>query len=53
MKEGSHYKVYLPTELSYWNKSIPGTKVKPYMVVVFDIIIIHNINHDPKYLHKN
>jgi FKBP-type peptidyl-prolyl cis-trans isomerase len=50
MKEGSRYKIYLPTELAYARNPIPGNILKPNMAVMFDIILIHIVSKDPDFI---
>jgi FKBP-type peptidyl-prolyl cis-trans isomerase FklB len=39
MPVGSHWKVYLPTELAYDNDPPPGSGIAPGAVLVFDILL--------------
>jgi FKBP-type peptidyl-prolyl cis-trans isomerase FklB len=40
MREGSHYKFYLPTELAYGKHPLPGGPLEANMAVVYDVELL-------------
>ena len=39
MKVGSKYKFFIPQELAYGDKPIPGI-IKPYMALIFEVELL-------------
>jgi FKBP-type peptidyl-prolyl cis-trans isomerase len=43
MKEGGHYKFFIPTELGYGTRVRPGGKIEPNEALIFDVELIEVI----------
>jgi FKBP-type peptidyl-prolyl cis-trans isomerase len=43
MKEGAHYKLYIPTDLAYGEQVRPGGKIEPNEALIFDVELVEVI----------
>ena len=46
MKEGAHYKFFIPTDLGYGTRVRPGGKIEPNEALIFDVELIEVIPAD-------